>query len=106
MMSSLFAAPASVARQIDAVSFVNISATPAPFVLHGGNYGVTIHATFSGGSVTLQRLATDGVTFVNVITPLTADGYVSADLPSGTYRLAITTATAVFCDITATVTTQ
>jgi hypothetical protein len=42
----------------------------------------------------------------NVITAMTADGYASANLPSGQYRIDITTATAVFCDVVATVTTQ
>lgn len=99
--------PASAAfNQVEKFAFVNISATPASFTLRGGNYGLTCHATFGGGNIALQRLATDNVTFVTAITALTADGYASANLPSGTYRLAITTATAVFCDVVATVTTQ
>lgn len=54
----------------------------------------------------LQRLSPDGTNYVNVITALTADGYANNNLPSGSYRLAVTTATAVYCDVVATVTTQ
>lgn len=93
-------------NQIEDFIFKNLSATPTAFVLRGGNYGVTCHATWGGGSVTLQRQATDGSTFVTVMTAMTVDGYASANLPSGTYQLTIATATAVYCDVVATVTTQ
>src|ERR1039458_5148545 len=43
--------------------FKNISATPAAFTLRGGNYGLTCHATWGGGSITLQRLSPDGSTY-------------------------------------------
>lgn len=92
-------------NQVENVSFANISATTAGFTLRGGNYGLTCDATFGGGNIALQRQAGDG-TYVTVITALTAAGYSNANLPAGTYRLAITTATAVYCDVTATVTTQ
>jgi len=99
--------PAGAAfNKVENFPFSNISATTAAFTLRGGNYGITCHATFGGGNVVLQRLATDGASWINVITALTADGYASANLPSGSYRIAITTATAVFCDVVATVTTQ
>jgi hypothetical protein len=91
---------------VEKFSFSNISVTTAAFTLRGGNYGLTCHATFGGGNIALQRLSPDGSTFVTVITALTADGYSSANLPSGSYRLQITTATAVYCDVVATVTTQ
>jgi hypothetical protein len=93
-------------NKVETVTFSNISATTAVFTLRGGNYGLTCHATWGGGNVALQRLSTLASTYVTVITALTADGYASANLPSGTYQLAITTATAVYCDITAVVTTQ
>lgn len=93
-------------NKVESFPFSNISATPASFILRGGNYGLTCHATWGGGSATLQRLATDGVTYVTVMTALTADGYGNANLPSGTYQLTIATATAVYCDVVATVTTQ
>jgi hypothetical protein len=87
-------------------SFNNISATPPSFTLHGGSYGMTVNATFGGGSVTLQRQVPDGTTFVTVITAFTASGYASANLPSGLYRILITTATGVSVDVVSIVTTQ
>lgn len=91
---------------IENVAFKNISATPAPFTLRGGNYGVTAHATWGGGSVTLQRLSPDGSTYVTVLTAFAADGYQNANLPSGTYQLLVATATAIYVDVVATVTSQ
>src|ERR1700719_1111626 len=88
-------------NKLESVVYKNISATQASFTLRGGNYGLTCHATFGGGNAALQRLSADGSTYVTVITALA-----SANLPSGTYQLAITTATAVYCDVTAVVTTQ
>ena len=93
-------------NSVENFAFKNISATPASFVLRGGNYGLTCHATWGGGSVALQRLSPDGSTYVTVLTALTADGYGNANLPSGTYQLLVTTATGVNCDVVATVTTQ
>jgi hypothetical protein len=92
----------SAYQKIDQVSFSNISATTAAFSLRGGRYGVEVHATFGGGSVTLQRLAADGVTWITAMTAFSADGYASADLSSGSYRLTVVTATGIYADITAT----
>lgn len=88
-----------MSNKIEVFSFSNISATPASFILRGGNYGLTVSAVFGGGNVALQRLSPDGSTYVTVITALTAAGYASANLPNGTYRLLITTATAVYADV-------
>jgi hypothetical protein len=85
-------------------TFKNISATTASFTLRGGNYGVTVHATWGGGNVALQRRTADGSTFINALTAFTADGYANADLPGGTYQIAVTTATGVYVDVTSTVT--
>lgn len=93
-------------NKIETFPFSNISANTASFTLRGGSYGITAHATWGGGNVVLQRLAADGATYVSVITALTADGYASANLPSGAYRFAVTTATAVYVDVTAVVTSQ
>lgn len=80
--------------------FENISATPSTFLMYGGQYGVTVHATsWSSGSVTLQRQATDGSTMVTVLTAFTADGYGTVNLPAGTYQLTIVTATGVSADV-------
>jgi hypothetical protein len=87
-------------------TFSNISATPTAFVLRGGQYAVTVHATFGGGSVTLQRLAPDNATYVTCLTAFTADGYATVNLPSGTYKLTIATATAVYCDVVSVVTSM
>jgi hypothetical protein len=89
-------------NQVEKVSFSNILATPASFILRGGNYGVTAKATWGGDSVTLQRLSPDGTTYVTVLTAFTADGYQNANLPSGTYRLLVATATAIYVDVVAT----
>lgn len=93
-------------NQVETFKFSNIASTPAAFVLRGGCYGVTVHATFGGGSVTLQRLSADGSTYVTALTAFAADGYASVNLPSGTYQLAIATATAVYADVTSIVTTM
>jgi hypothetical protein len=83
------------------ITFSNISATTAAFTLAGGLYGITVTATFNAGNVVLQRLAADAVTYIPVHTALTAAGYVSLYLPRGTYKLAITTATAVYAFVAA-----
>jgi hypothetical protein len=107
LFALLFASPAIAAfNKVEVFAFKNIAATPAAFILRGGNYGLTCHATWGGGNIALQRASPDGSTYITVITALTADGYASANLPSGTYQLAITTATAVYCDIVSVVTTQ
>ncbi len=91
---------------VENVSFSNISATPTAFTLRGGNYGITVNATFGGGSVTLQRLSVDGTNYVTCVAAFTAAGYANASLPSGTYRLLVATATAIYADIVAVVTSQ
>jgi siroheme synthase len=94
-------------NSVESVVFKNVAATQGPFTLRGGSYGVTVSsASFSGGSVTLQRLADDGATYVTVLTAFAAAGYASVNLPAGTYQLAIATATAVYADITSIVTTM
>ena len=91
---------------IETAAFSNISATPAVFTLRGGNYGVTVTATWGGGSVTLQRLAKDGATYVTVMTAFAADGFASANLPNGTYKILVVTATAIYIDVVSIVTSQ
>jgi hypothetical protein len=71
----------------DNQKFTNINATTAAFNLDGGKYGVTVHATFSGGTLTLQILAQDGATWENAMTPFTGDGYQTGDLPPCQYRI-------------------
>lgn len=83
----------------NSASYSNISATTAAFTLPAGNYGVTVTATFGGGSVTLQRLAADASTYVTCLTAFTAAGYATVLLPSGSYKFAVATATGVYVDI-------
>jgi hypothetical protein len=83
------------------LQFSNISATTAAFTLGGGLYGITVIATFGGGNVVPQRLGPDGTTWISVMTALTTAGYTTVSLPPGTYRLALTTATAVYASISA-----
>ncbi len=90
-----------MARALDGASFSNISATTAAFTLDGGKYGVDVGATFGGGSVKLQKQLADGSTYVSVssATDFTAAGYAAVDLPTGSYRLTIATASAVYANI-------
>jgi len=80
--------------------FSNISATTAQFNVKGGKYGLTVTATFGGGNVQLQTLSLDGSTWLPVGSAITANGFTTMDIPPGPYRLAITTATAVFAALT------
>ena len=88
-------------RAVDGQLFSNISASTAAFSLDGGLYGIDATATFGGGSVKLQKLLADGSTYLSVSsgTDFTAAGYQTVNLPKGTYRLTITTATAVYASI-------
>jgi microcystin-dependent protein len=88
-------------RATDARSFSNIAASTAAFSLAGGQYGVDCIATFGGGSVKLQRLGADGSTYLSVSsgTDFSANGYASVDLPAGSYRFTVATATAIYAGI-------
>jgi hypothetical protein len=94
-----------VSRSVDGKSFSNISATTAAFTLDGGRYGIDCIATYGGGSVALSKLGGDGSTFVTVrdingnAVSFTANGYVVADLPAGSYRVTIATATGVYMNV-------
>lgn len=88
-------------RSVDAFAFTALTANSIPFHLMGGKYAVDAVATFSSGSVKLQRLGPDGSTYLSVAsaTDFSAAGYATVDLPQGTYRFTIATATAVACSI-------
>lgn len=83
----------------DAQLFSNISATTAAFALSGGLFQLTVVATFGGGSVTLQMLGPDQVTWLNALTAVSANGGVQGYLPPGQYRVSIVTATAVYASV-------
>lgn len=87
--------PATESKQ-----FSNISATTAAFPLKGGKYSLIATATFGGGNLQLQILALDGSTWINLGTAITAAGNQTYDLPPGSYRIAVTTATAVYASLT------
>jgi hypothetical protein len=75
-------------------SWKNISGATPIFKLAAGLYELTVHAeTWSGGSVTSQRLAADGST--TAFKSLSVDGSTTAYGPSGTYQLTICAATGV-----------
>ena len=63
----------------------SLDASGTPFTLVGGRYGLTAHAP-TWGSMTLQRRAGDGSTFVAVAT-FSSDGTQSVPLPAGSYRV-------------------
>lgn len=82
-------------------AYANISADTAAFTSRGGLYGMCVSsASWGGGSVTLQRLSNDGSTWVTVLTAFAANGYANAYLTSGTYKIAVATATAVYVELT------
>jgi hypothetical protein len=86
-------------RACDGYHASNIAATTAAFPLMGGLYGVDAMATWGGGSVTLQKLAGDGSTYVTAATAFAANGYVTVDLPAGNYKLVVATASGVYVNL-------
>lgn len=81
--------PAGVAYQTDAGPVIsNISSTTAAFQLAGGLYGVTVVAT-NYGTVTLQILGPDDSTYLTAMTAFSANGYATANLPPGKYKVAL-----------------
>jgi hypothetical protein len=68
-----------------------ITATPPDFNLDAGVYGLT--ATWTVGTIQLQKLLPDGVTYGNVSAVIAAPGagvgYSVYQLPAGQYRLAL-----------------
>lgn len=83
----------------EAKLFSNISASTAAFALLGGKYAIAASATGTG-TMGLQMLAADGVTFIAVHTAFaTVTGFVVVDLPPGQYKFALATFTAVYASI-------
>ena len=75
----------------------NSSAFP---IASGGTYGIAAIATWGGGSVDLQILGPDGATYLSVLdTVFVANGVKLVQLPVGTYKFVVTTATAVYVSI-------
>lgn len=100
-------------QQNDGVSFSNISASTAAFVLKGGRYGVCVMGS-NYGTVKLQMVAGDGSTYVDckqafdkpdgtggteedlVIGTFAANGMKILDLPPGLYRFTISSVTGAY----------
>lgn len=86
-----------------ALPFTNAAAGTSPvFPLKGGRYMLEIAAGGSGGTVGLQKLGPDGVTFIPVppiTAALTAAGAAVYDLSGGNFQLVVTTLTAIFASI-------
>ena len=75
---------------------------PTTRALKGGRYALSaISASWGGGSVTVQRLAGDNSTYVNVPNAtLSANGLVAFDAPAGNYQIVVATATGVAAAMT------
>lgn len=91
-----------MATATEGFSASNIAATTAAFALRGGKYLAAALATWGGGSAKLQMLGPDGSTYLSIgsASDFTANGVAVVDLPPGTYRFTIATATAVAVGIT------
>lgn len=64
------------------------SGNSATFKLKGGKYALTLVAS-TYGTVTLQILAQDASTWLNVSSALAANGYSTFDLAPGDYRISL-----------------
>lgn len=66
--------------------------------ISGGLYGVmAVAAAWGGGSLDVQMLAADGVTYVSVLpTVFVANGYIKVALPAGQAKFVITTTNGVY----------
>lgn len=89
---------------VSSVQFTGNS-TPADFVLRGGAYGLTLHAT-TWGTATLKRKTAAGNYVAVVAAAQAADGYNEIHLPNGTYQLTLSGITAIDGDITSIVEDQ
>ena len=70
--------------------FTNISASTSPFQLLGGTYGMTATAAaWASGSVTLQILSADQLTWINASTAFSANGFSTGHLVNGIYRVMV-----------------
>jgi hypothetical protein len=84
-------APITVsAGPMTSIVFSNISATTSPFRLLGGTYGVTATAAaWASGSITLEILSADQLTWINVSTAFIANSFATVTVPNGIYRLLV-----------------
>jgi hypothetical protein len=83
------------------VRFDNINATTAAFNLAPASYSLMYSGTWGAGTVTLQRLASDGTTWLNALPAWNINSVDTKDL-AGTFRLLVAGgATAVYASISA-----
>ena len=82
----------------DGCNLANVSAS-SNFSLLGGEYAITVSATFGGGSVTWNVYSLNGTTAIPVMPAFTANGYGYLKLPAGNYQIAVATATAVYVSV-------
>lgn len=75
------------------------NADSGTFILRGGKYLVSVIGT-SFGTADLKILGPDGSTFLPVITQITANKAVVADLPPGQYKFVNGTITAIAESVT------
>ena len=83
------------AANTNTFSLQNASATGGSFELTGGIYLLECVASLYG-TVTLQTLGPDGVTWLNCATAFSANGTETAYLTRGTYRWLVSGATGVY----------
>jgi hypothetical protein len=81
------------------LTFSSIAASTSPFRLLAGQYGIVVSATWNSGSVTLQVLSADNLTWVTALTAFSVNGYATVSVPNGIYRVNVATATAVFVSL-------
>ncbi len=81
-------------RPVDFATWTDIAAgSTNEFTLYAGLFGLTLTSTWGGGNAVLQRYLPESQTWIAVMAAFTVDGYATAYLPAGRYRLTVTTAT-------------
>lgn len=88
-------------RAADSISVFNVAASSATGVkLVGGKYMISAVATWGGGNLDLHMLGPDNSTYLSVLpATFTANGVKTIDLPQGTYKFIVTTATALYAAV-------
>lgn len=75
----------------------NASADSAATVISGGRWLIAAVATWGGGNIKLQLLGPNA-TYVDIpSSTISANGALAVQIPTGTYKIARTTATAIYC---------
>lgn len=81
----------------EAFTWSNVSTSQTFVAKIGGRFSFDVIATWGGGSVDIQKLAQDGSTYVTVLPATFGSNTVQLlDLAPGSYKVVITTATAVY----------